>query len=421
MYRTLPSNFSLICGGGWANTTYQVGYIFNNLCGGIVWKPGTAKVDDVPIRLARHGNTIKLNIMTSPWVGLLSPTRPYARAAIQMFDEGRSAGETGRHEISLDACGFQSAIRIDQNWSGYADETSFPYLFTRDCYSMITNESNNQSIGHSVNFACYYVPGNDNGTVFNLQDGGIWNVDHLSVVGDGGVTVCQMNSVNGSNLGEFQIDHLHVDKGLTNATKSTPPTQSVTASNDGSGKMRLTSSNDITGTASISGTVMTVTVKGGSTPIAVGMQVSGTGVAADTYITGLGTGTGGTGTYFVGVSQTVASFANLRANISWQNGTKVCFPTSTPTGLNAKQRTMSPARVSARERGPRISAIRMTRPIAIKRSIELPMPEAAVLTPWRTPAVTSGCSTACDRSAPRFACEASLRMPTRIFRRQPDG
>src|SRR5262249_47947534 len=145
MYRTLPSNFSLICGGGWSNTTYNVGNFLNNLAGGIVWKPGTAKVDDVPIRLARHGNTIRLNIMTSPWVGSYTPTRPYARAAIQMFDEGRGAGETGRHEISLNAAGFQSAIRIDQNGNGYADETHFPYLFTRDCNSLITNEGNNQS------------------------------------------------------------------------------------------------------------------------------------------------------------------------------------------------------------------------------------------------------------------------------------
>jgi hypothetical protein len=336
-YRTLPSNFSLICGGGWANTTYGVGNLFNNLAGGIAWRPTVANVDDVPIRLARHGNIIKLNIMTSPWVGSATPTRPYARAAVQIFDEGRSAGETGRHEISLNAAGFQSAVRIDNCGSGYADETTFPYLFTRDCHSMITNESNNQSIGHSVNFACYYVPVGDNGTVFNLQDGGIWNVDHLSVVGDGGVTVCEMNSQNGSNLGEFQIDHLHVDKGLSNATKSAPTTQSVTVADD-LGKLKITGpANDISGTASISGTVLTVTAKVGSTPIAAGMEVTGTGVAAGTYILSVGTGSGGTGTYNVSVSQTVSSFTNLRANISWPNGTRVCVPSSPPGGVTAKQ------------------------------------------------------------------------------------
>ena len=56
MFRTLPANFSVICGGGWANTTYLVGYYLNSLCGGIVWRPGVAETDDVPIRLTRHGN-----------------------------------------------------------------------------------------------------------------------------------------------------------------------------------------------------------------------------------------------------------------------------------------------------------------------------------------------------------------------------
>lgn len=59
-------------------------------------------------------------------------------------------------------------------------------------------------------------------------------------------------------------------------------------------------------TGSISGTTMTVTAVTGGT-LAVGMILSGAGVAANTTITALGTGTGGTGTYTVSVSQTVAS------------------------------------------------------------------------------------------------------------------
>jgi hypothetical protein len=58
--------------------------------------------------------------------------------------------------------------------------------------------------------------------------------------------------------------------------------------------------------ASISGTTMTVT----GTPtgvIQVGMLISGTNVTAGTTITAAGTGTGGTGTYTVSASQTVAS------------------------------------------------------------------------------------------------------------------
>ena len=59
-------------------------------------------------------------------------------------------------------------------------------------------------------------------------------------------------------------------------------------------------------TASISNTTMTVTsVTSGA--LTVGTYVSGTGVTSGTYITALGTGTGGTGTYTINVSQTVAS------------------------------------------------------------------------------------------------------------------
>jgi hypothetical protein len=54
--------------------------------------------------------------------------------------------------------------------------------------------------------------------------------------------------------------------------------------------------------------VMTIT--GGVTgTIAVGQVVAGSGVSAGTYITGYGTGTGGDGTYYVSISQTVNSEA----------------------------------------------------------------------------------------------------------------
>lgn len=59
-------------------------------------------------------------------------------------------------------------------------------------------------------------------------------------------------------------------------------------------------------TGSISGTTLTVTaVASGS--LAPGQKITGTGIAAGTYITAKGTGTGGTGTYTVGIAQTVAS------------------------------------------------------------------------------------------------------------------
>ena len=64
----------------------------------------------------------------------------------------------------------------------------------------------------------------------------------------------------------------------------------------------------ITCTASITGTTMTVSsVPVGAPPLTVGMILSGTGVAQGLRITALLTGTGGTGTYQVSQSQSVAS------------------------------------------------------------------------------------------------------------------
>jgi|LakMenE01Jun11ns_1017448.scaffolds.fasta_scaffold9951134_3 hypothetical protein len=65
-------------------------------------------------------------------------------------------------------------------------------------------------------------------------------------------------------------------------------------------------------TSSIAGTVLTV---GGSVTgtFAVGMKVTGTGVAVGTSIVALGTGTGGAGTYVVSISQSVSS-TNITGN-----------------------------------------------------------------------------------------------------------
>jgi len=67
------------------------------------------------------------------------------------------------------------------------------------------------------------------------------------------------------------------------------------------------------GTASISGTTMTVTAITSGT-YAIGQVLTGTGVTGGTTITGYGTGAGGTGTYTVSASQTVASTAITGTN-----------------------------------------------------------------------------------------------------------
>jgi hypothetical protein len=59
-------------------------------------------------------------------------------------------------------------------------------------------------------------------------------------------------------------------------------------------------------TGSISGTTLTVSAVASGT-IRTGQTITGSGIVAGTYITGFGTGSGGTGTYTVSASQTVSS------------------------------------------------------------------------------------------------------------------
>lgn len=71
-------------------------------------------------------------------------------------------------------------------------------------------------------------------------------------------------------------------------------------------RTNIDSDEDVAFTASMLGTTMTVTaVEFGA--IAVGATVFGTGVAAGTKVTALGSGTGGVGTYTISQAQTVAS------------------------------------------------------------------------------------------------------------------
>ena len=70
----------------------------------------------------------------------------------------------------------------------------------------------------------------------------------------------------------------------------------------------VTNSTTFTITASISGTLLTVTaISPSSGGLVIGQEVVGSLVSSDTVITALGTGTGGVGTYTVSVSQTVSS------------------------------------------------------------------------------------------------------------------
>lgn len=94
-------------------------------------------------------------------------------------------------------------------------------------------------------------------------------------------------------------------------------------------------------TASVAGSTMTVTAVTTST-LAVGQKVTGGSVPAGTYIVALGTGTGGTGTYFLSTASTVASTTLTAAtefdlninNASIATGQTVSVTSATYTNTN---------------------------------------------------------------------------------------
>lgn len=90
-------------------------------------------------------------------------------------------------------------------------------------------------------------------------------------------------------------------------------------------------------TGAISGTTLTVSAVASGT-IAVGQTLVGSGITAGTTINALGTGTGGTGTYTVSVSQTVASesmISNVFSNYQASNIDEI--PTISNTDINVVQ------------------------------------------------------------------------------------
>jgi hypothetical protein len=156
--------------------------------------------------------------------------------------------------------------------------------------------------------------------------------NHGAFTGDF-VTFSGASAVGGLTLnGEFQIANV-----LTSATFTITAASAASSTANGGGSVTavfqintgldttlyangwgagtwggILSGTSATFTGSISGTTLTVSAVVSGT-LAVGQLVTGTGVSASppgssaTYITALGTGTGGVGTYTVSVSQTVSS------------------------------------------------------------------------------------------------------------------
>jgi hypothetical protein len=108
-------------------------------------------------------------------------------------------------------------------------------------------------------------------------------------------------TVTAVGVGTLSVGSVLAGTGVTSGTTIT----GLGTGTGGTGTYTV-STGGATFTGSISGTTLTVTAVSSGT-ITIGQTISGTGVTGGTTITGLGTGTGGTGTYTVSASQTVAS------------------------------------------------------------------------------------------------------------------
>lgn len=153
--------------------------------------------------------------------------------------------------------------------------------------------------------------------------------------------------VRGGNVGGYTLTQLQALSGvLTMNIDGTPYTSSAidlsAATSFTNAAQRINRALGVTGetaatfTGSIAGTVLTVSATG-SGLIEVGQVLSGTGITAGTYITGLGTGLGGLGTYTVSDSQSASSTAITAKTpvVTYDNIATAFLVTSPTTGVDA--------------------------------------------------------------------------------------
>lgn len=130
--------------------------------------------------------------------------------------------------------------------------------------------------------AAGYLRYNSTSSAFEGYNGTVWGSIGGGATGSGADSVFYLNSK------------------TVNASYSVPSGQNAHSVGP------ITLGSGFTGTGSISGTTLQITVASVGT-LYIGSVISGTGVTSGTTITGFGTGSGGTGTYTVSTSQTVAS------------------------------------------------------------------------------------------------------------------
>lgn len=148
----------------------------------------------------------------------------------------------------------------------------------------------------------YEISGEVNMPFKNPSSSSLLDCAGISILTDGPDTVFSTNSAGGGDV--FQLNSM-----LNFAIRGRPRIEAIVGTT-------------CSFTASIAGTTLTVTAVS-SGQLGVGSIIYGTGVTQGTYITALGTGSGGTGTYTLSISQTASS----RAMTAKEHGSNGCSVT----------------------------------------------------------------------------------------------
>ena len=144
---------------------------------------------------------------------------------------------------------------------------------------------------------------------------GTWTVSGATGYGAGGTYVASSTGVITS---------------ITQTTKGSAYTGSLTVTFSGSAAVSSTFTGNITQLAGV--TTLSVTSVSSGT-LALGQTISGTGVASGTIITALGTGTGGTGTYILNIAQTIPSQGMSSSTNATATAAVNAFPNNPVDGL----------------------------------------------------------------------------------------
>ena len=165
-----------------------------------------------------------------------------------------------------------------------------------------------------------------------------WGKQLIQITGTISGTTLTVTDVSGS-IYPLRIG-TRLNTGVSTILNETIITGQLTGTAGGAGTYSISVSQTVTTptattlTASITGTTLNVTVQSG-TAIKLGTKITGVGVT-DCYVTGFTTGTGGTGTYIVSVSQTVVAGAmtgttpnitGITQNIAIEGATVQLYPT----------------------------------------------------------------------------------------------